>query len=168
MACFCLLSDQRRQGRFHRYVVCSKNAQMVKATSDVTTSCLWLLSECVTSWCLKNIWFIYFELSGTCAHVAQRRGLMPPETLLAAGDVSFSQMAGSCFLLVGRRKEFHFHTGAKFRRSIHLWLTATNRDVSQEHTHTMVTLNGGHFSPLPDWGVLMSYWLTPLLFLASR
>lgn len=64
------------------------------------------------------------------AHVAQRRGFIPSEMLL---NVCLLQPDGRKLLPSGRPKErAYFYTTARFRSSFICWLTATNRDVSQE------------------------------------
>lgn len=135
LACYMKPSERRRQGRFDCCIfVYLNNAQMAEVESNVTASCLWFPSQSVTSWCLKNV--PPFILSYQ-AHAAQRRGLIPSEMALDPGEVCFSQMAGSCFLLVGCRKDINFTLGARFRKSINLWLTAANKDVSHTSWCTM-------------------------------
>lgn len=109
----CLLWETQRtetsgKVRLLRFEFFFFNAQMAEAASDVTTSCLWIPSECVILWCLTNV--LAFILSYE-AHVAQQRGFIPSEMVLAPGEVYYSQMAGSCFLLVGWRKDLIFTPG---------------------------------------------------------
>lgn len=77
---------------------------MAEAASDVTTSCPWIPSQCVISWCLA------FILSCE-AHVGQRRSFIASAMVLAPGELSSSQMAGRGFLLVGWRKDPIFTPG---------------------------------------------------------
>lgn len=77
---------------------------MAEAASDVTTSCLWIPSQCVISWCLA------FILSCE-AHLGQRRSFIASEMVLAPGELCSSQMAGRGFLLVGWRKDPIFAPG---------------------------------------------------------
>lgn len=86
----------------------NKNAQTAEAASDAST--------CLPVNCFRTCHLVMpckclaFILRSE-ALAAQQRGFIPPEMVLAPGEVYCSQMAASCFLLVGWRNNVIFTPG---------------------------------------------------------
>lgn len=79
---------------------------------------------------------IYFELSGTCSSAEGFNTL--GDGTGSWGSWSVLQPDGRKSLPSGWMQErYQFHTGARFRKSINSWFTATNKDVSHASWCTM-------------------------------